>query len=35
LHDVLNRVREVGLHGVCRGATVALVVAQVRSGHEL
>lgn len=35
LHDVPNHVREVALHGVCRGSTIALAVAQVRSSHEL
>ena len=35
LHDILNHVREVTLHGVCHGATMALAVAQARSGHEL
>jgi len=35
LHDVLNHAREIALHGVRHGATVALAVAQVRSGHEL
>ena len=35
LYDVPNRVREVALHGVRHGATMALTVAQARSGHEL
>ena len=35
LYDVLNRVREVALHGVRHGAAMALAVAQARSGHEL
>ena len=35
LHDILNRVREVALHGVRHGAAMALVAAQARSGHEL
>jgi hypothetical protein len=26
---------EIALHGVHHGATVALTIAQVRSGHEL
>jgi len=35
LHDILNRVREVALHGVRHGATMALAAAQARSGHNL
>ena len=35
LHDILNHVREVALHGVRHGATVALAAAQARSGHNL
>ena len=35
LHDIMNRVREVALHGVRHGATMALASAQVHSGHEL
>ena len=35
LHDVPNHVREIALHGVHHGATVALAMAQVRFGHEL
>ena len=35
LHDILNRVREVALHGVHHGATMALAAAQARSGHNL
>ena len=35
LHDIPNRVREVALHGVRHGATMALASAQVHSGHEL
>ena len=35
LHDILNRVREVTLHGVRHGAAMALAAAQARSGHEL
>jgi len=31
----LNRVREVALHGVHHGATMALAAAQACSGHEL
>ena len=27
LHDVLARIQEIGLHGVCRGTTVALATA--------
>ena len=35
LHDIPNRVREVALHGVRHGASMALAAAQARSGHEL
>ena len=35
LHDVLNHIREVALHGVHYGAAVALVLAQVCSRCEL
>ena len=35
LHDILNRVREVALHGVRHGAAMALAAAQVHSGHDL
>ena len=35
LHDIPNHAREIALHGVRHGATVALAVAQVRSGYEL
>ena len=35
LHDILNHVREIALHGVHRGAAVALAVAQVHSGYKL
>ena len=35
LHDILNRVREVALHGVHHGAAMALAAAQARSGHNL
>ena len=35
LHDILNRVREAALHGVCHGATMVLAAAQARSSHEL
>ena len=35
LHDIPNRVKEVALHGVCHGATMALSSAQTHSGHEL
>ena len=34
-HDILNRVREVALHGVRHGAAMALAAAQARSGHNL
>ena len=35
LHDILNHVREVALHGVHHGVAMALASAQARSGHEL
>ena len=35
LHDILNRVREVALHGVRHGAAMALAAAQARLGHNL
>ena len=35
LHDILNRVREVALHGVCHGAAMALAAAQAYCSHEL
>ena len=35
LHDILNRVREVALHGVRHGAAMALAAAQVHSDHDL
>ena len=35
LYDVPNHIREVALHGVRQGATMALAAVQARSGHEL
>ena len=35
LHDILNHVREVALHGVRHGAAMALAAAQAHSSHEL
>ena len=35
LYDVPNHVREVTLHDVYHGATMALAIAQARSSHEL
>ena len=35
LHDFLNRIREVALHGIRHGAAVALAAAQARSSHNL
>ena len=35
LHDILNYVREVALHGVRHGDAMALAAAQARSSHEL
>jgi len=35
LHDILNRVREVALHGVRHGTATALAATQARSGQNL
>ena len=35
LYDILNRVREVALHGVRHGVAMVLAAAQARSGHNL
>ena len=35
MHDIMNRVREVALHGVHNGAAMALAAVQARSGHNL
>jgi hypothetical protein len=35
LHDILAGVQEVSLHGVHRGAAVALATVQVQTGHDL
>ena len=35
LHDIPNHVREVALHGVHHGATMALAATQACSSHEL
>ena len=35
LYDILNRVREVALHGVRHGAAMALSAAQAHSSHNL
>ena len=35
LYDVPNHVREVALHGVCHGATMALAAAQAHLGRNL
>ena len=35
LYDIPNYVKEVALHGVRHGATMALAVAQARFGHKL
>jgi len=35
LHDIPNHVREVAVHGVHHGATMALAAAQVHSSHDL
>ena len=35
LHDIPNRVREIALHGIRHGATMALAAAQAHSGYNL
>ena len=35
LHDVPVRIQEIALHGVRRGASVALAMAQVQTKYEL
>jgi hypothetical protein len=35
LHDILNRIREITLHGVRHGAAMVLASAQAHSSHEL
>ena len=35
LHDVSAHVQEIALHGVRRGALVALAAVQVQTGYEL
>jgi len=35
LHNILNHVKEVALHGIRHGVAMALAAAQARSGHEL
>ena len=35
MHDIPNRVREVGLHGVHHGVAMALAAAQAHSSHNL
>ena len=35
LHDILHRVREVTLHRIRHGATMALAAAQVHFDHDL
>ena len=35
LHDILVQAKEIALHGICHGATVALATAQVQTGHDL
>ena len=35
LHDILNHVREVALHGVRHGVAMALASVQAHSSHEL
>ena len=35
LDDVPVRVQEIALHGIHRGAVVALAAAQVQTGHDL
>lgn len=35
LQDIPMRAKEVALHSVCYGATIALAIASVRSGPDL
>ena len=35
LRDIPARAREVALHGIRHGASVALTAAQVQTGHDL
>ena len=35
LHDILNHVREVSLHGIHHGAAMALAAALVHSDHDV
>ena len=35
LHDIPVRTQEIALHGIRRGAVVALATAQVQTGHDL
>ena len=35
LHNILNHVREVALHGVHHGAAMAVASTQAHSSHEL
>ena len=35
LYDIPARTQNIALHGVCRGATVALATAQVQTRHDL
>ena len=35
LQDILTRVQEITLHGVCHGVSVALTAVQVQTGYEL
>ena len=35
LHNILNYVREVALHGIHHGAAMALAAAEVHSSHDL
>ena len=35
LQDIPMHVEEIALHGIHHGAAVALMIAQVNSGHEL
>ena len=35
LHEIPEHTEEIALHGVCHGATVALMTTQVNSGNEL
>ena len=35
LHDIPARAHEIAIHGIRRGAAVALAATQVQTGHDL